>query len=265
LAARSAKIPVILHFHNQGSISGNNLNYAIARKVFLCSAAQSGEITNFDRIKDKSIVLHNAVDTRVFANGHAIRDEIGIMKNDLAVGTIAQISHRKGIDLFLDTAERLIGDYPNLKFVIVGPSAVREDAYSKSIMERIQNPPLKGIVIYLGSRTDIPNILASLDIFFLPTRAEPFGMVVIEAMAAGVPVVASAVGGIPEIITRSDIGSAVSTLTAEAYAKAIRELLQLGGALKDVGELGRQSLVGRFDLAKMRHTLSAVYEELVQR
>ena len=129
-------------------------------------------------------------------------------------------------------------------------------------MERIRKGPLKESVVYLGSRADIPDILATFDVFFLPTRAEPFGMVVIEAMASGIPVVASHVGGIPEIITSQDIGRTVSPLTPEAFAGAIIELLHMGDQVRAFGERGRQSLVGRFDLAKMGATLGAVYKGL---
>jgi glycosyltransferase involved in cell wall biosynthesis len=99
-------------------------------------------------------------------------------------------------------------------------------------------------------------------VFFLPTRGETFGMVVIEAMAAGVPVVVSDVGGIPEIVTSRDIGRTVSPLTPEAYANAIGELLQMGEGMKALGERGRQSLAGRFDLASMGATLEAAYRQM---
>lgn len=262
LAARLMRIPVALHFHNPGTVSDRNLNYVAASRVFLCSAAQGDQIVGFEKIKEKCVVLHNAVDVGVFAGGHPIREAIGLAQNDIVIGTVAQISHRKGIDLFLDTAERLLDSGKKFKFVIVGPKADDEEPYFQSIMERTRKGPLKESVVYLGSRADIPDILATFDVFFLPTRAEPFGMVVIEAMASGIPVVASHVGGIPEIITSQDIGRTVSPLTPEAFSGAIIELLRMGDQVRILGERGRQSLVGRFDLAKMGATLGAAYKGL---
>ena len=262
LAAGFARIPVVLHLHNPTKISRKNLNYTVASRVFLCSMGQSIETANFEKIKDKCVVVHNAVDIGLFASGRPIREAIGLARNDIVIGTIAQIKHGKGIDLFLDTAERLLGGGKKLKFVIVGPKGAGEEEYFQSFAERIKKSPLQENVIYLGSRVDVPDILASLDVFFLPTRAETFGIVVIEAMAAGVPVVVSGVGGILEIVTSREIGRTVSALTSEAYANAIEELLQMGDGLKALGERGRQSLSGRFDLAKMGATLGAVYEEL---
>ena len=262
LAARLMRIPVVLHLHNPGIVSSRNLNYVAASRVLLCSAAQGNEIVGFEKIKEKCVVLHNAVDVGLFASGHSIRATIGLARNDIVIGTVAQISYRKGIDLFLDTAERLLDGGKKFKFVIVGPKAVREEPYFQAIMERTRKGQLKESVVYLGSRDDIPNILATFDVFFLPTRAEPFGMVVIEAMASGIPVVASHVGGIPEIITSHDIGRTVSPLTPEAFSGAIVELLRMEDQVRALGERGRQSLVGRFDLAKMGATLGTVYRGL---
>lgn len=262
LAAGSAGIPVALHLHNPQTVFRRNLNFAIARRVFLCSEGQIREIVNFRRIKDKAIILHNAVDIEFFANGRPIRENLGLTKDAIVIGTVAQISHRKGIDVFLDAGQRLLDKGHVLKFVIVGPKAAREEEYFDSIMNRAGQGGLKDNVIYLGSRADIPDIMASLDLFCLPTRAEPFGMVVIEAMAAGVPVVASEVGGIPEIITSVEIGRTVSPITPEAFASAIEELLRMGAARKELGERGRQSLNGRFDLRHMGDVLGGVYEEM---
>lgn len=264
LAARLAGVPVALHLHNPAAVLRRNLNFTIARKVFLCSRAQASQIENFDRIKERSVVLHNAVDIDYFAKGHSIRHEIGLTNDEIVIGTVAQVGHRKGSDLFLDTAERLLEKCAsaNLKFVMVGPPAVGEDAYFRSIMGRLQQGRLKESVTYLGGRTDIPNVLASLDIFFLPTRAEPFGMVIIEAMAAGLPVVATAVGGIPEIITDDEIGRMVSTTLPAAFEAAIVGLLDRGEGRKIMGERARKSLYGRFDLRSMGEHLRTVYEEL---
>ena len=160
-------------------------NYVAASRVFLCSAAQGNQIVGFEKIKEKCVVLHNAVDVGVFAGGSSIREAIGLARNDIVIGTVARISHRKGIDLFLDTAERLLDSGKKFKFVIVGPQAVGEERYFQSIMERTRKGPLKESVVYLGSRADIPDILATFDVFFRPRAAkEPFGLVVIEAMAS---------------------------------------------------------------------------------
>jgi len=264
-AARLHNIPVVLHIHNPEIVSRRNLNFALARKIFLCSAGQSAEIGHFERIGDKCVVLHNAVDIGVYSSGQSIRRAIGLGADDIVVGTIAQISHRKGIDLFVGAARRLLDEGLPVKFVIVGPRAVNEEPFFDSIMGAIHDQRLEHNVLYLGSRSDVPDVLASLDIFCLPTRAEPFGMVVIEAMAAGVPVVVSRVGGIPEIVSSPDLGRTVEPLTVDAFAAAIGEVVRMGAARKELGERGRQSLRGRFDLERLRFVLTSTYESLLSR
>lgn len=263
LAARLANIPVVLHLHNPCEITNNNLNFRIAGKIFICSTAQSEAIRNFERIKGKCTVLHNAVDLELFASGRPIREAIGLNADDVVIGTIAQIRHGKGIDIFLGAAEQLLRARSGLKFVIVGPEAADEHEYFQTMMARLEQAPLKDNVIYLGSRRDIPNLLKSFDVFCLATRAETFGIVVIEAMAAGVPVVASAVGGVPEIITAPGLGRTVNTLTSAAFANALDDVLRIGAKRSTLGERGRKSLKGRFDLAHMGDTLGSVYLDLV--
>lgn len=263
LAAQLSRIPVALHLHNPCEITVKNLNFLIASKVFICSKAQRHVISNFDRIRQKCVVLHNAIEIAPFATGHSIRSTIGLKENELVIGTIAQIRHGKGIDIFLDAAKRLLVDRQDLKFVIVGPGASNEQEYFQEIMARLTQGALKDKVIYLGSRSDIPDLLASFDVFCLATRAETFGIVVIEAMAAGVPVVASAVGGVPEIITDPALGVVVNDLNSDAFTSALNTVLEMGDERKLMGERGHQSLYGRFDLAHMRQTLAKAYGEMV--
>ena len=264
LAARLAGIPIALHLHNPCNITHANLNFRAASKVFICSSAQGAAIGNFERIRDKCSVLHNAVDLDVFARGRPIRQAIGLLPGEIVIGTVAQIRHGKGIDIFLDAAEQLLATHNNLKFVIVGPRAENEIEYFECMMERMRSATLKDHVVYLGSRTDIPDLIASFDVFCLPTRGETFGIVVIEAMAVGVPVVASAVGGIPEIVTDQTIGCTLDSLTAIAFASALSEMIQMGDERKVLGERGRKSLNGRFDLEHMGRTLGHIYSEMMQ-
>ena len=112
-----------------------------------------------------------------------------------------------------------------------------------------EEPGLRGRFRFLGSRSDIPDFLASLDLFLLPTRADPFPVAVIEAMAAGLPIVASKVGGIPEMLSSPEIGRLVDPLAPESFAAAVREILALPDRGKSMGAQARLSLTGRFDMA----------------
>lgn len=264
LAASTMGIPVALHLHNPATVHRSNLNFYFASKIFLCSKAQAHQVKNFEKIASRSVVLHNAVDIDHFSSGHSIRQELGLKADDVVIGTVAQVGHRKGSDLFLDTAERVLASGRHVTFLMVGPQAVGEADYFQTVMNRLKKDPLKGRVLYLGGRRDVPDLLSSFDVFFLPTRAEPFGMVIIEAMAAGIPVVATAVGGIPEIVTSDEIGCLVQPADSSAFASALIRLIEMGEARKTLGERGKKSLYGRFDLASMRNTLAATYLQMLK-
>jgi glycosyltransferase involved in cell wall biosynthesis len=117
----------------------------------------------------------------------------------------------------------------------------------------------------LGSRDDVPDLLASFDVFILPTRAETFGIAVVEAMAAGIPVIASRVGAIPEIIPSPELGRVVHPIDAPSFARAVESVITLPDRGRAIGARGRASLVGRFDQRSLGAKLLAIYDEVRRR
>lgn len=261
IAAYFARIPVILHLHNPDEVEKNNLDWAIARRICLCSHALKELVVGFAAIEAKAIVLHNAVDTGRFRDGKSQRQSLGLSDDELVIGMIGQISRRKGVDIFLATAQRLIDKGHDARFLIIGPQAHGEEDFYKAVTAQASAGTMKNRVMFLGSRRDIPDLLKSMDIFFFPTRAEPFGLVVIEAMAAGLPVIASGVGGIPEILNSEEIGLVVSPPTPDAFVSAIEKVLGMGDARKRMGERARES-VDRFSMSRMGTDLQAIYDQL---
>jgi glycosyltransferase involved in cell wall biosynthesis len=217
------------------------------------------------RVAAKSEVLYNLIDIDAWSRGHSIRSSLGLSEGDIAVGTVAQIVHRKGIDILLETARMLLRERKDLVFVIAGPQSGSEEEFGRRMLAIAQEPAFGGRVRFLGSRADIPDLMASLDLFVLPTRAEPLGIVILEAMAAGVPVVASKVGGIPEMLSSPEIGTLVDPLTPEAFAHAIREVLSRPDRGRSMGAKGRASLTGRFDSVTGGKRLEEIYLEVLGR
>jgi glycosyltransferase involved in cell wall biosynthesis len=263
VAARLLRIPVILHVHNPLDVPFRNLTRFAAQKVLFCSGAVMQSCGHFQRVAAKSAVLHNIIDVDFWSRGHSIRSSLGLGEGDIAIGTVAQIVHRKGIDILLETARALLRERKDLVFLIVGPQMEREEEFGRRMVAIGQEPAFGGRVRFLGSRADIPDLMASLDLFLLPSRAEPMGIVIIEAMAAGLPVIASKVGGIPEILSSPEIGILVDPLTPEAFAHAIQEVLSRPDRGRDMGVKGRESLTGRFDSATGRQRLQRIYFDVL--
>lgn len=265
LGAALRRIPIVLHVHNPLTVEHRNLHRFLATRVVFVSEAQRAATQGLDGLWGRTFVLPNSVDTAYFAAGRPIRDRLGLDRSHLVVGTVAQICFRKGIDLFLETARRLLAKRDDLRFLVIGHAGVGEEEYASRMQQLAGESPLRDRVFFLGSRDDIPDLMASMDVFFLPTRAEPFGMVIVEAMAARLPVVASRTGGIPEIITGPDIGFAVPVEDVDGYARALTTLLDSPSLRRETGERGRRSLAGRFDEAAYAQALDRLYGELVAR
>ncbi len=262
LGAWTRGIPVILHMQNSEPIEVRNLNRVAARKILLVSEAQAADIAHFERIRHKCAVLNNPADLAACSRGRSIRPALGLAHDHLVVGTVAQVCRRKGIDLLLDVARILLPEFPRLVFVIAGPVGHQEDAFAERMMQLAQDPAFDGRVRFLGPRSDVPDVLASTDVFFLPTRAEGFPVAVLEAMAAGLPVVASDVSGIHEMIAAPELGWRVPPDSLEGFTAALRTVLRLPDRGKAVGERGRRSVYRRFDSATVRRKLEALYRGL---
>ena len=259
LAAWLSRVPVILHVHNPENVAARNLNRLVATRVVVVSESLKRSITDFSRIRHKSEVLYNPVEIERYGAGHSIRAALGLGTDDFVIGTIAQLQHHKGIDILLETARRILAMRDDVVFLHVGPTGHNEAEFASMMRKRAADSAFRGRVKFLGSRTDIPDVLASVDVLFHPARREPFGLVVIEAMAAARPVVCSRAGGLAEIVNSSEIGCALDGDSPERYATALLALLAQPERARAMGEAGRRSLNGRFDSATSAARLENLY------
>lgn len=260
VAAWLNRVPVILHVHHREDIATRNLNRLIATRVLVVSEAHKSNITGYEHIRHKCDVLYNPVDLGIYGAGRSIRASLGLRADDFVVGTIAQVQHLKGIDILLETARRVLAVRDDVTFLHVGPVGRNESEFAARMMERAEEPEFRGRVRFLGPRADVPDLLASMDVLFHPTRQETFGLVVVEAMAAGIPVVCSRAGGLPEIVASSDVGSAVDGDSPERYAAILLGLIADRERARAMGEAGRRSVGRRFDQATSARRLAQLYE-----
>lgn len=259
LAAPLAKVPVILHVHNPLSVAAQNLNRLAATRVVFVSEAHRAATGHLERIAERSLVLHNPVDIDQFAAGRSIRASLGLAADDVVVATVCQITPNKALDVLLDVARVLVPRWPRLHFVVAGRAGVGHEAYAEGILGAAGAPDLAGRVHFLGSRDDVPDVLASADAFFLPTRSETFGIVVAEAMAASLPVVTTPVGGIREIVTSDREGRLVAPDDVAGFVAALDALIGDPDGRRALGRQGRASLDGRFDRGTFARALDALY------
>lgn len=255
LGAWMARIPIISHLHNRDTIEKRNFLTHISDWFLFVSENHKNNVKNFELIENKSSVLYNAIDYKYYGSGKNIRAALGYSQGDILVGTISQIAKHKGIDILCETAKICCQENDNIKFLVVGPIGSGEEDFYKKITESIEKNNLSEKIKLIGPRKDIADFLASIDIFLLPSREETFGLVIGEALSAGLPVITSRAGGIPEIIKNPDIGLMIDSENPDEYA---REILKEVSKDHDKADMRKP----RIDHIKKNFSVDYIYEKL---
>jgi len=213
------------------------------------------------RIPERKIkVILNAVDTELYeqeANGDSVRSEFGL-EGARVVTIVARLvgfkNHALLIEAFADVVQRL----PKAKLLIVGSGPLENElrARAKAVIPES--------AIFAGSRNDIPAVMAASDVVLLSSNNEPFGKVLVEAMASGKPVIGTAVDGIPEVIG-TESGILVPRGDAPALADAIFRLLSDSELAFAMGQAGRKRAREKFDVRGAARRMEELYIELLER
>jgi len=176
------------------------------------------------------------------------------------IGVVGRISPEKGQMEFLGAVDLLRSEFPRARFVICGAPILP----SRKYFERVQTLARYLNVELLGWREDIASVFSELDLLVVPSKEEAMGRVLVEAFAAGVPVVAFPVGGIPEVIADGQTGFLVNDTTAEALAGRIRELLN-GDAetLHKIAHSARRAWERHYTVAAFQQRITNLMVEVV--
>jgi glycosyltransferase involved in cell wall biosynthesis len=174
------------------------------------------------------------------------------------VVVVAQLIPRKGHRFLLDAVPAILERHPSLQLLLVGDGELR-DALAAEVRAR----GLGAVVRLLGQREDVADILRASDLLVHPATMEGFANVAMQAMAAGIPVVSSAVGGMPESVRDGENGLLVPPADAPALANAINRLLADPDLCRRLGERGRVIVESEFTVDAMVQGNLAVYERLL--
>jgi glycosyltransferase involved in cell wall biosynthesis len=188
----------------------------------------------------------------------ATRNELRLQDRGPIVGTVCRlVEPKKGVSVLLRAMAALQkdGNDPHCQLLIVGdgPARASLEALSRQL-------GLSERTVFAGTRRDIPRILPLLDLFVLPSLYEGFGIAILEAMAAGKPVVATAVGGIPEFVVPGDTGLLVEPGKAAALAEAIGSLMRDPAKARRMGMRGRERVLAGFQMSTVVRRHEQVYE-----
>jgi glycosyltransferase involved in cell wall biosynthesis len=215
-------------------------------------------------ISGRASVIPNGIDLSPYRDPvgrgerERMRAELGLRPDTLAIGCVGLLWWAKGQEYLVRAVGRL-RDLPGRSLLLVGSgegeTAVREAAKQAGVAERVH---------FLGWRSDVPRILQALDIYAQPSLTEGLPLAVVEAAAAGLPIVASDVGGIPEIIEHGVNGLLVPPGDAQALADAIQQLIDDPQRARQLGEAARRTAFERFSAEAMAAAYMELYERLLR-
>lgn len=216
--------------------------------------------------KPKAITIINGVNFDVFDRalpGEPVRDELGIPHDALVMGITSRLEREKGHDCLLRAAGIVVKQAPNAWFLIVGKAFVDVDAREAELRRLAEEMGVAGQTVFAGFRTDIPNVLAAMDVLVLAADAEPCGRVLFEAEAMALPIVGTNTGGTPEIVDDGVTGILFDPGDHEALAKHLIELCQNEGKRRQMGEAGYERARAMFSIQAHVAKTERVYSELL--
>jgi glycosyltransferase involved in cell wall biosynthesis len=191
--------------------------------------------------------------------GQLIRGELGIGPADFLVGNVGRLALQKGQRHLIGAMPLLLERVPRAHAIIAGGGDLEDYLRDLSVDVGVADR-----VHVLGPRRDVPALMHAIDVFAMPSIWEGFGLVLLEAMAAGRPIVASRVATIPEVVVDGETGLLVPPGDPVALAEALAELAHDAGRARQLGEAGRQRLRQRFSIEKMVGDTELLYRELVE-
>lgn len=269
LSARLLKVPVVLSSRREIALWQKkrhrwleNLGNLTVDRVVCCSkAAEQWTLKQEIIPQEKVVTIHNGVDLSVFggrSGASKIRAEFGIPSGDAVVGTVANFSEEKGYPYLLDACQRIHETQPDTWFLFVGSGRLQEE-----VKEKASKISAGRRIIFPGRRSDIPDLLSAMDVFVLPSVIEGFPNVLLEAMAMARPVVATRVGGIPELVDSGRDGVLVPARDGVALADAVTALLSDKDSALRMGERASEKIKRNFSLDRMVDDYEKLYRRLL--
>jgi glycosyltransferase involved in cell wall biosynthesis len=233
---------------------------ASARRIIVNSRAVARRFSGATAWRVRCV--YNGVDLKRFSPRpppSGFRQTAGLSGQGPVVVSVGRFVAYKGYDHLLEAARLLQADRPDVEWVIAGDGELRSE-----LEARCRRLGLDRQVHFLGWRDDLPDVLSLADLFVSPAVGEHFGRVLIEAMAMGKPVVATASGGVPEIVVDGETGVLVAPADPAALAGAVRALLADPARRQRLGQAGRLRAETEFSLAGHADAVGSVYRECLE-
>jgi glycosyltransferase involved in cell wall biosynthesis len=213
--------------------------------------------------RERIVVIHSGVEPPAGMPGPAgraaARARFGIGE-ELAIGIVAALERRKGHDVLLRALAALDAEVPPWRCLVCGGGSQHEP-----LLRLAADLGVEARVGFLGEQSQVADVLAALDVFVMPSRHEGLGVAVLEAMAMALPVVASAVGGLPEAVEQGRTGLLVPSDDPVALATALGELGRDRERARRMGAAGRERVLAEFSMEALTDRYETLYDEVCRR
>ena len=215
------------------------MNAGVASIVISVSTKALEQAAKMGAKRQRMIVIQNGIvpADSDHAGGDNLRGEMGLAQDDVLLLSVGRLVYQKGHEFLIRAMPSIIGRHPKVKAVICGEGALRGALHAQIAELRLEDS-----VILTGNRPDIDRFLNTADIFVLPSRWEGLPVALLEAMSVGLPVVATHVEGVEEVVQNETQGLLVPPGDSEALAVALIELIGRGEARRRMGEAARQRI-----------------------
>jgi glycosyltransferase involved in cell wall biosynthesis len=279
LAAKWAGVPIIVHtvhgfaFHDREpawrQILFRNLERLASRwcdkMVFISQPLIDWALSDRITRREKILKIYSGIELDHFkpvpdGEKKALKETWGIREEAPVVGMVSKLWEGKGHTTLIHAFEGLKQEIPEAVLVIVGEGYLRD-----KLSDLVDRLGLKGSVLFTGFLMDVRRIIATFDVAVLPSFFEGMGRVLLEAMAMGKPVVASSVGGIPDLVHHGKNGLLVTPGSVSELKSALLTLIRNKALAKEMGKEGRKRISEEFSAGRMAQSIEKLYRELLQR
>lgn len=270
IAARSLGVPAVSTIHwiaqrKHGIERVKNAAFTLARRlcdarvIAVSESAREAYLRQSWHMGDRLVTIHNGIDVEPEPGaGAAVRRELGIGPEERVIGMLSALRPEKGHEVAVAALEQLRARGPEgLRLVIVGDGPLRGELEAVAAASG-------GAIVLTGRRMDVPRVLDAFDLCVHPSHLDAFPTTLIEALAASVPIVATNVGGIPEIVADGRTGVLIGCPPdAGALATAIESLLSEPARARALARAGREDYLARFTSEPWVHATRRLYDEVL--
>jgi glycosyltransferase involved in cell wall biosynthesis len=231
-------------------------------KMVAVSHHTAGELMQYEKIAaSKLTVVHNGINPKPMRNVpvDALRAEFGFAPEHRIVGTVGRLQPQKGLDLLVKAAPAVLQACPDVRFLVVGGGALEQELRSQA-----SALGLDGRLVFTGWRNDAVDLMQLFDCFVSTSNFEGLPMVLLEAMASSKPIVATAVGGVPEVIEDDFNGFTLKSRDPQEVSSTLIRVMNDPAMLRRLGANSRARYEERYTAQAMAAAYQQIYEEFLE-